>query len=447
MSEPKRPPGPTKEAEKARPLKDRLSDVKLSRLQLVRGHFDRYGDPFYFRAAITGHPTYSTCHPDLIHEAMVTRGSSFDKRSEDINAFLGEGLIASNGALWRKQRRIVQPAFRSKRMPGYAAVMVEKTQEMLDRWQDGDVRDIGHEMMELTLRVVAKTLFNYDVTEEMDDAIAKVARAMAGFQATAGFLDLFPQWLPTPLHVKRKRSVKDIDDFVYPIIDAAEPSEDATDFLGYLKYQHVQGEMTRKLLRDELVNMFLAGHETTALAMTWAFYLLSSSLEDEADLHKELDRVLGKAPPRHDQYDDLIFAQMVFKESLRLFPPIYHSPRVANEDTMLGEWEIPKGSHVLLWTYFCHLDERWYPNPKRFIPARWFPELNMVKHPNAYIPFAAGMRQCIGIHFAMMEGTLLLASIAQRYKIRRADDDPVQLNPRVTLAPLKPIMMRLEKRY
>lgn len=441
MSDKKRPPGPTWKSEGRRPLKDRLREMASGTIPLIRSRFDQFGDIYFIDDGSAG--TFVLRHPDHIHQVLVVNGADFVKRSEDLRPFLGDGLLTSNGDLWRRQRRLIQPAFRREKLLAYARVMAERTQGMLSEWKPGDVRDVGREMMELTLSVVAKTLLDYDTTGAAD----VVAEAMTALQTSTGALDPFPDWLPTPLHRRKKRAVRALDDLIYPMVDAATADPDAEHLLGQLKHaSDEEGRMSRTQLRDELVTLFLAGHETTALAMTWTFYLLAQNEQEEQNLHQELDEVLGGRPPTYEDLERLMFTELCFKEALRLFPPIYLLPRVAIRDTRIAGYDVDEGAQMIMWVYLCHHDPRWFPNPDAFVPARFIPEAGGVKHPHAYLPFGAGSRQCIGSHFAMIEGTLLLAAIAQRFRLRLVDERPVQLSPRVTLGPNRPLKMRLEPR-
>ena len=441
MSDLRRPPGPTWESESHRSLAERVRMFAQGTIPLIRQRFQDYGDLYFIDNGKAG--TFVARHPDHLHEALVIRAGDFVKRRRDLGPFLGEGLLTSDGELWRRQRRLIQPAFRREKLEAYAQVMVDRTRSMVDGWSDGQVVDLGREMMKLTLSVVAKTLLNYDSSNDAE----AVASAMAALQKSAAAPDIFPGWLPTPMHVRRKRANRTLDSIIYRLIDECPAEPDADHLLGQLKHaSDEEGRMQRRQLRDELVTLFLAGHETTAQAMTWLFYLLSQNEDQEGFLHEEVDRVLNNRLPTIDDVKALEFTNMCFKEALRLFPPIYILPRVAARETVLGGFVVEPGAELILWVYLCHRDERWFPNPDAFIPARFLSESEGVRHPHAYYPFGAGPRQCIGIHFAMNEGMLLLAAIAQRYRLHWVDDGPVGLNPQVTLGSSRPIRMKLERR-
>lgn len=438
----KRPPGPTWITEARRPWKDIVSDHTRGLLPIVRSRFERFGDLVY-ATDLTGTPLYSTRHPDHAYEVLVTRAADFDKRSRDLSTYLGAGLLTSNGEFWRSQRRRIQPAFSRAHMARYAAIMIERAQAMVDAWSPGEVKDVNREMMEVTLSAVAKALLDYDTAGDGDG----VARAMAIIQQTAGFPDPMPSWLPTPLHKKQAEALAALDGIISPLIEARRRDPSGDDLLSQLLAPDEEAPpMSTKQVRDEIVTMFLAGHETTALALTWALFLLSSHREQEAALHDEVDRVLGTRKPTFDDLDALVYTRCVVQEAMRMFPPLYLLPRVANRDTELSGYPLKRGAQVLIWIYFVHRDDRWFPGAADFRPGRFLPDSGGVRHPHAYLPFGAGPRACIGRHFATTEATLMLATIAQRYAPRLAPGQDVRMNPRVTLAPQFPIRMELEPR-
>lgn len=442
MSPSLRPPGPTWASEARRPWKVIYSEISRGLLPIVRSRFERFGDVVY-ATNLTGTPLYSLRHPDHIYEVLVGRASDFVKRSKDLEVYLGQGLFTSNGDFWRRQRRLIQPAFHKENMARYAEVMVEHTRQRTAGWKSGEIRDMNREMMELTLTVVARALLNYDTTRDH----LTVARAMGVIQETAGFPSILPRWVPTPLHKKQRAALDALDSIILPMIDACTPESRGTDLLSQLKFELVDGEpMSRQQLRDELVTMFMAGHETTALALTWTLFLLSQNRPEERRMQEEVDRVLGGRPATFEDLERLDYVRMVAQESLRIFPPLYLTPRVASQDTEVGGYPITKGSEILVWTYFLHRDERWFPDPARFWPERFLPDSDGVRHPHAFIPFGAGPRACIGRHFAMAELILMLATIAQRHELRLAPGQDVRLNARVTLAPQFPIKMEIMER-
>jgi cytochrome P450 len=436
------PPGPTWGSERRRPLRDLYEEVAYGLLPHVRSRFERFGD-MYFLKNPSG-PMYVTRHPDHVHEVLVTRASSFVKRKKDLDSFLGQGLLTSDGELWRKQRRRIQPAFQRQQIARYASIMVEHTERLLkERWAPDEERNLNRDMMELTLGIVARALLDHDTRGDND----AVARAMTVLQDTAGRLDLFPRWLPTLLHRRQRRAVAALDRIVCPMIDAKRERKGGGDLISQLlAHADEDGTMSTAQVRDELVTLFLAGHETTALAMTWTFFLLAQNPSREAELFDELDRVLSGRVPAFEDLESLPFTRAVVEESMRLFPPLYILPRVARENTEIGGYEIPAGAEVVLWIYFMHRDGRWFPNPTEFRPARFEAGSDEIRHPHAYAPFGAGPRACIGRHFAMVEAQLILATIARSYRVELIPGQDVRLHARVTLGPNRPIRVKLVPR-
>jgi cytochrome P450 len=433
------PPGPTFTSEWKRPFREVADEMSYGLLVHVRSRFERFGDLYFLQSGRT--PIYVTRHPDHVHEVLVTRASSFMKRAKDLETFLGQGLLTSDGALWRTQRRLIQPAFTHANIVRYTQVMVDLTQEVVAGWRDGEQRDLNREMMELTLAVVSKALLDYDARDGAHDV---VAQAMAVLQGTAG-MDVLPRWLPNPIQARKKRAAEALDAVIYGIIDQRQASP-GDDLVSQLLHGTDGEGMARRQLRDELVTLFLAGHETTALALTWSFFLLAQSPAEEQVLLDEVDEVLGERPPTFGDLERLAWPRLVVQEAMRIFPPLYLLPRVAKEDTELAGYPVAAGSEVLLWVYFMHNDPRWFPRPSEFRPQRFLQNSGEVLHPHAYAPFGAGPRACLGRHFALVEAQLLLAAIAQRFRVRLVPGQEVKLNPRVTLGPQAPIQMVLEAR-
>ena len=404
----------------------------------VKERFDAYGD--LYLSGSDRAPLYVTRHPDHIHEVLVTRASDFNKRA-DLEPFLGQGLLTSNGEHWRHNRRLIQPSFRHERLEVYASTMIRSTDDLLGSWSIRPDRDIGADMNRTTLRIVAKALFD----DEAGPQVERVARCMDVLQHAATAVDLIPAWVPTPLHVRARRAARELDAVVYDLIDQrSSPSHsDASDLLGELLQT---GELERKALRDELVTLYLAGHETTALALTWTWWVLAQHPEWERKLHDEVDQILGDRSPTAADLGTLDVTRRIINESMRLFPPVYALPRTAACETEVGGYRVPPGGEVLLWTYWAHRDPRWFVEPERFDPDRFLPKSDRIRHPHAFVPFGAGQRTCIGRNFAVMEAQLVLARIAQRYRLRPIDSRPAGLRPRITLGPARPLRMRAIER-
>lgn len=409
-----------------------------------------YGDVAYWR--FWPYDIYLISHPDLIHEVLVTRARSFHKSpfyKSILGKFMGNGLLVSDGEFWKRQRRLTQPAFHHKRIEAYATVMVDYTLAMLNRWQENTTYDIEHEMMSLTLAIVAKTLFDADISGAEDD----VADALTVLQQVSteqgGALLPVPDWLPTPANRKRKAAVAALDRIVMRFISERRISgQDTGDLLSMLlaATEEDGSGMTDKQVRDEAVTLFLAGHETTANALNWTWYLLAQHPAVEAALHAELDAVLSGRPPTFADLPALPYTHQIIKEAMRLYPPAWQFGRQAIEDVQIGDWHVPSGTLVFITPFVVHRDARWFPEPDAFKPERWTPEFEQALPRYAYIPFGGGPRICIGNSFAMMEAPLLLATIAQRYRLTLEPGQTIEPEALITLRPRYGIRMRTHAR-
>ena len=410
----------------------------------------QYGDMAHFRLAYL--PAYLAIHPDSIREVLVTKASSFERGQLDyriLSRFLGDGLLTSEGDFHKRQRKLVQPAFHAKRIQAYADTMVEYAEKMLATWQSSQIRPIDDDMMRLTMFIVSKTLFDADVSE---DAVV-AGRAIHDLQKVTNndYHRTFPwpKWLPTADNRKRQKAVHNLDSIIQKIIaERRQTNEDKGDLLSMLLLaQDEDGSpMTDKQLRDEVVTLFSAGHETTSNTLTWTWYLLSQHPQAEAKLHEELDRVLAGRSPELADLPHLTYTLMVIKEAMRLYPPAWLIGRMALEDVDIGDYRIPKGSRIFISPYAIHRMPTYFPKPDRFEPERWLPEKEAALPKYAYIPFGAGPRICIGNSFAMMEAHLLLATIAQQYKLSLVPGQKVVPEALITMSPEFGLSMRVEKR-
>ncbi len=408
-----------------------------------------YGDVYAMQ--ILNMQQFVVTNPEYIHQILVTDSAKFVKDAgykdsqRGLARFLGNGLLNSDGEFWKRQRRLVAPALHTRCIEAYAQTMVDYSVAMVDGWQDGARLDISHEMSALTMKIVARTLFNTDVSEEVD----RVYQAMAVIQQAAGDMSLLPAWFPTPQKFRADRAVRDLDRLVYGMIQARRASgEDKGDLLSMLLLaQDDDGNgMSDQQARDEAVTLFLAGHETTANALNWTWYLLAQHPEVEARLHEELDRVLAGQPPTPDDLKRLPYTEMIVKEAMRLYPPAWSFSREALEDIQLGDYHLPKGSVVAILSYFTHRDPRWWDAPEEFRPERFSPEAEANIPRYVYIPFGGGPRICIGNSFAMMEARLLLATIASRYHLALQPGQKIETQPLITLNPKNGLPMMLHVR-
>ena len=410
-----------------------------------------YGDVVHMRW-VNKH-AYFISHPDDVQQVLVTQADKFYKAPiyrELLSYFLGNGLLTSDGETWRRQRKLAQPAFHTRRIQAYADVMVAYTERLLTQWRPGATRDVNADMMRLTLTVVAKTLFDADI----DQNAPRVGAALTDIlevttKRMQSPIQVIPEWLPTPGNRRRQAARRDLDEIVLGMINERRAANaDRGDLLSMLMQARDEAGhgMTDQQLRDEAVTIVLAGHETTANALAWTWYLLAQHPEVEAQLHAELDHVLAGRLPTADDLRQLPYTEMVIKESMRLYPPIPSFARLALEDVTLSEYVVPKGMIVSLSPYVIHRDPRWYPEPEAFRPERMSRENEKLLPKGAYIPFSTGPRVCIGNNFAMLEAVLILATIAQRYRLRLAPGQTITPKAALTLRPHPNIQMTLEPR-
>jgi len=396
-----------------------------------------FGDVVMLRAF--NYRVFYLSHPDYIEQLLVTQARKFAKgRILKANKRLfGNGLLISEGDFWLRQRRLAQPAFHRARVMSYGETMVRFTERLLTEWRDGETRDIHAEMMRLTLQIVSKTLFDAEVggdTREVGRALQAITDLNSDFRR----LVLTPPWLPTPYNVRAILATRKLNKIVYRALYVRRRNpRDTGDLLSMLlAAQDDDGSrMTDRQLRDETITLFLAGHETTAIALSWTWWLLAQNSEAESKLHAELDAVLAGRAPHREDLPKLPYTEKVITESLRLYPPAWGIPRMALEDAEIAGYTIPKGSGVSVSSWVVHRDPRWFDDPLAFRPERWDGELQKRLPRFAYFPFGGGPRQCIGNAFALMEAQLILATIAQKFRFRLVPDHPVVPLASITLRP------------
>jgi cytochrome P450 len=347
--------------------------------------------------------------------------------------------LTAEGDEWLRHRRLASPAFHRERIEGYGRTMAGYAQDAVDSWTDGETVDLHDEMTALTLRIVARTLFDTDVTARIEE-VARIGTWIQDFYYLrfASLRFLIPTWLPTPGNRRLAAATRRLDEVVYGMIRERRPDEDRGDLLSMLlNARDEQGNgMSERQVRDEVMTLLLAGHETTALALSWAFLMLDRNPSARVRLEAELAAVLGDRddPPAPAHVPALPYAQAVVNETLRLYPPAYVTGREAVRDTTVGGLRIPKRHIILISMYTTHRDPRFFPDPDEFRPERWLDGLEKRLPRGAFIPFGLGSRKCVGASFAMMEATLLLATIARRWRFELAPGD-VGTHPSITLRP------------
>ena len=397
-----------------------------------------------------GRRIFQVNHPDLIHDVLVTHDWNFVK-GDGLHAskpVLGQGLLTSEGELHRRQRRMVQPAFHSTRLVGYGETMVACASEAADEWHDGACIAIDQEMMRLTLRIVGKTLFSADLKRNAAGVGASLTRALDLFLKLNHPLTRAVPPLRKRMEGKGRQVRREIEAVLRRVIDEHRAHPETDDMLAMMMHAHDDsntGYMSDELLLDESLTLFLAGHETTANALAWTWHLLGQHPRVEYRLRAELDSVLQGNTPEPADMQKLVYTASVFREALRLYPPAWVIGREAVTDYQLGNVPVPAGSTLLLSPYATQRDPRWWRRAEEFVPERWMEE-DADRPRFAFYPFGAGTRVCIGEHFAQMEGVLLLATLAQRWKLHPVPGQHVDTWPQITLRPRNPILMQLERR-
>jgi cytochrome P450 len=419
-------------------------------------NWKKYGDTVRFKMGPMN--SFLLAHPDDIRYVLVENKENYNKgiSMDKIRLSLGNGLFAAEGDLWLKQRRLMGPMFTPRAINAFYDVMLEDIQKLLERWandyQDGRSFDVSAEMMRLAMGIIARTMFSIDINEqawEAGNAFTYVLEYAS--QATVRLID-WPQFVPTAANRKFRESMQTLDDFIFGVIQSRVDLPDdqqLDDLLGLLlttRDEETGERMDIQQIRDEVVTIFFAGHETTAQALTWTWFLLAQHPEVEAYLHDELGTVLSRQLPSLEKLEQLPYTRQVIDESMRIYPPIWVYARQAIEDDEIGGYHIPAGSLITLSQFITHRHPEFWEKPEVFNPDNFAPE-NMVGRPKyAYFPFGGGQRICIGNNFALLEAVLALAVIAQQYRLHLVPGQEIKPKMVGTLRPDQPVMMTLEVR-
>jgi cytochrome P450 len=421
----------------------------LGFLTVVR---ERHGDVAMFR--IGPRRFYLLSHPDHVQDVLVTRHRNFIKSLalQKSKVLLGEGLLTSEGDHHLRQRRMAQPAFHRPRIAEYAAAMAEIASAADAGWRDGQVVDAAREMNRVALAIAGRTLFGAEVSGEAEEISRALDDAFALYNRLSNPFAFLLDRLPVPGTLRMKRARQRLDATIYRIIDEARRRGDAAergDLLSLLLSARDDegdgGGMSDEQLRDEALTIFLAGHETTANALAWTWHLLGANPQVGETMRAELAEVLGGRAPTADDVPRLPYTRAVLAESMRVYPPAWAIGRQPLEDFEIGGFAVRAGSVVLMSPWVTQHDARFFPDPERFTPERWTPEMEAGLHRYAYFPFGGGPRKCIGEHFAWMEGIVVLATLAQRWRMHPVPGHTVATQPRITLRPLGGLPMRAER--
>jgi cytochrome P450 len=442
----KRPPGPRP----AYPLAHLFSYQRDS-IGFLKKLAAEYGDIAHF--SIGPISIVLLNHPDLIREVLTVRHRSFVKGRplQMAKAVLGDGLLTSEGEHHKRQSRIMQPAFHRNMIESYTAAMTRCAARMMEVWEDGKVVDMKEEMTHMSISVAGATLFGADLEAEAPQINRDLEAVTDLFgRISLPFSELLLR-LPLPGTLRFKRAKAGIDRVVSRMIaDRRRSKEDNGDLMSLLLRAQTENKegpgMSDKQLHDEVVTLLLTAFDTTSTALTWTWYLLSQHPDAEAELRAEADRVLQGRMPTAADIDQLRFARMVFGESLRLFPPSYLIPRQTVEDFQVGDYLLPPGTIVLLSPYLIQRDPRFHPEPDKFNPHAWESHIHGINAKYEYFPFSRGPRACIGEPFAWLMGVSVLSSVIQHWHVEKANDQPLELLPRINLQPRNGMLMRLHRR-
>lgn len=426
-----------------------LTNIKIA-LQ-VRDNLLRAWPPSYFRKTFIAlrflhRRMYVVNDPEGVQHIMVRNAANYIKSPSNTSALkplLGQGLFVSEGDLWAQQRKISQPALHTKRIRGYAEAIVSAGLELVDAWRaqgDGVELELTEEMANVTAEVITRTMFG----DKLGDRKKTVFDAFNDYQASLGRVRVgslvgLPQWLPRWDMIRGRRAIKQMDSVIYGLIQKRKDSGEEHDDLLDMLLTALVGEHGTPLpmhqIRDEVAAIFLAGHETTAITLSWVFYLLQQHPECEQRLHSELDEVLGGEPPSYDDFPKLVYTRALIEETLRLYPPVHVFSRVALDDDVVCGEKIAAHSLITISAWLLHRHEKYWENPNKFEPQRFLPEhsAKIVRH--AYIPFGLGPRICLGKNFGLMESVLMLALLAQRFQLRIRPGHPVEPVGKLTLRP------------
>ena len=441
------PPGPRGDF-----LLGSLRRVQHEPLELLREGFREYGDVVRYRFGNTR--AFLLAHPDHIRHVLHDNHRNYDKNNVDyamLRRLLGNGLLTSDGAFWLRQRRLMAPMFHRQRVAGFCNLMVNSTLEMFDLWEElaliGEPLDIADEMARLTLKIVAKALFSADVSDDagaIGAALTEVNRQLGEFS----LLDML--WMiPTPRKRRFHAAVRALDQVVGKIIDerrrSAYRNQDLLSMLLEAVDEETDKGMTPRQVRDEVLTLLLAGHETTANALAWTWYLLAQNPAAADKLHQEVVGVLGRRAPDGLDLPQLPYTRMVVEESMRLYPPAWAISRNAIGDDEIGGYHVRRKTNLIICSFITHRHPEFWEEPERFDPERFSPARSEGRPNFAYLPFGGGPRICIGNSFAMTEAQLVVATVAQRYRLRLVPGHPVELHPLVTLRPRHGMRMTVHR--
>jgi cytochrome P450 len=442
----RRPPGPS--GTFLRQIRPALADPLRYLSEMAR-----YGDVVTLRA----NKTYLVNAPDAIARIFQDNHFNYTKGERYVTALeplFGRGLLTSEGDLWRRQRRLIQPVFHRVNHDAYAEAIVQETRTRLDGWRaaarSGTAVDLRDEMTQLTLGILMRTVFGRSSGAEIDEVGRAFLAAHHEMDLAAAFLPVrLPAWVPTPGRVRFNRAIRVIDSFIERMIAERQGAGPGTDFLSRLlaaRDAETGAAMPPRQVRDEVITMLAAGHDTVTEALTWTLYLVAQHPDVDTRAHREVADAIGTRVPVAADLKACPFVTQTVEESMRLFPPIWGVMRTATDEDVLGGYTIPAGARVLVSPYVVHRSADIWPEPERFLPGRFAAEQASARHRFAYFPFGAGPRQCVGAQFAMLEVPLIAAMIWREFSVRLKPDQGIRPLPRVSLRADRPVWAHLAER-
>ena len=438
-----RPPGP-----KGLPVVGSTGQYARDPFRFMDAVRDAYGD--IARFDLGGERTYMLTDPADVERVLLTEEGEYRKpefQADALGELLGTGLILSEGDLWRRMRELSGPAFRSDRLSSLVPTMVSHTQAMTERWDDGNRIAIEPEMARVTVAIITEAMFGDDLGRERVRRVQENLEPLGRRFEPDPIRFLLPDWVPTPGNRSYRASIGVLEDVLSEVLAERGSNPQGGDLLSILVRAREEGAIDETQVRDELMTMLLAGHDTTALTLTYAWWLLGTHPQVEARLHEEFESVLGGEPPETArQVRELQYAGWVLNEAMRLYPPVYTMFRQANRDVTLAGYEVEAGSMLMLPQWAIHRDPRWFDDPERFDPERWEPERAADRPRFSFFPFGGGSRSCIGRQLSMLEAKAILATVASEHRLEPLDDRAFDLRASLTLHPGERIEMGVHDR-
>lgn len=428
-----------------------IGEYAKSQLEFLSKNAMEYGDAFVF--PIMGEGIFVFVHPDAMEEILVKKHSKFHKNRgmRHLSVGVGQGLLISEGDVWKKSRKLVAPSFKRAQIATYADTMVKHAIHHSKQLQNVAMHDITIVMNHLALDVVADTMFGASIGENAELISEAIDDMMEWFiQRMRSWRRILPPNFPTFRRLKTQRKINAVDQVLFKIIEERRQSnEERVDLLSLLLRARDEdgSSLTDQQLRDEAFTIFVAGHETTALSLSYAIWLLAMNPDCQEKICEEVDRVLGQRAASAEDLSSLTYTNAVVQEAMRLYPPAWAIGREAIEDVEIQGTFVPKGTQIFLPPWVVHRDPRWYKSPNKFLPERWMEKPVSMRHRFEWMPFGGGARICVGNHFAMMEANLLLATLMQHVTFSPVHQEPLELTPAVTLRPKHGIPLHIRPRH